>query len=231
MNFISFSLYGNNPRYLRPALFVKDDIEKYFPGWSAVFYVDSQVPSSYIDKLRDFSTVIYVEESAAETNAMLWRYRAINLPNAERVLFRDADSRLSLREAEAVNEWINSGATLHIMRDHPFHIYKILGGMLGLTINDEIRSIANDFQSINSEYGEDIRIVSDLLYERYVDSRVIHASFHRIETDCKWFPQKYSWKFVGEVDRTGVEKQILRLFRILSYFFPPLVRWKMKAEL
>ena len=47
------------------------------------------------------------------------------------MISRDADSRLSLREKEAVEKWINSDKDFHIMRDHPHHYYPILGGTWG----------------------------------------------------------------------------------------------------
>ncbi|HPC77997.1 MAG TPA: hypothetical protein PK811_06665, partial [bacterium] len=44
---------------------------------------------------------------------------------------RDTDSRLNPREADAVEEWIESGKSFHIMRDHPQHNVPICGGMWG----------------------------------------------------------------------------------------------------
>lgn len=40
---------------------------------------------------------------------------------------RDADSVLSARESAAVQDWLRSGKTLHVMHDHPHHGVPILG--------------------------------------------------------------------------------------------------------
>ena len=45
---------------------------------------------------------------------------------------RDLDSRPSQREVDAVNDWLPSGKTYHIMRDNPVHNTKILGGAFGM---------------------------------------------------------------------------------------------------
>ena len=47
------------------------------------------------------------------------------------MIVRDTDSRLGIREKLAVDEWLDSGKKLHIMRDHPYHRVPMLGGMWG----------------------------------------------------------------------------------------------------
>ena len=44
---------------------------------------------------------------------------------------RDADSRVSPREAAAVAEWVRSGVAAHVMRDHPNHQFVMNSGMWG----------------------------------------------------------------------------------------------------
>jgi hypothetical protein len=46
-------------------------------------------------------------------------------------IIRDTDSRLNAREADAVNEWIQSGKIFHAMRDHKGHDIRVLAGMWG----------------------------------------------------------------------------------------------------
>ena len=50
---------------------------------------------------------------------MFWRFLASERPDCERVVFRDADSRISKGEKLAVDEWVNNDTVLHVMRDHP----------------------------------------------------------------------------------------------------------------
>ena len=54
---------------------------------------------------------------------------------------RDLDSRLSERENAAVQEWLKSNKSIHVMRDHIKHDFTILGGLWGTKLFDEnIRS-------------------------------------------------------------------------------------------
>ena len=52
---------------------------------------------------------MYVTSPMDKWPGTMWRFLAINDPEAEYVIFRDADSVVSPREAEAVSEWIESG--------------------------------------------------------------------------------------------------------------------------
>lgn len=53
-------------------------------------------------------------------------YRLIYL-----VMSRDLDSAFTLRERAAVNAWLSSNKSFHVMRDHPKHRLHILGGLWG----------------------------------------------------------------------------------------------------
>ena len=49
-------------------------------------------------------------------------------PQVDLFMSRDLDSVPTQREADAVEEWLRSGKTLHVMRDHPSHTFPMLGG-------------------------------------------------------------------------------------------------------
>ena len=52
---------------------------------------------------------------------------------------RDLDSHLGEREASAVTEWMRSGKSFHIMRDHEAHCVPINGGAWGVYIGEAER--------------------------------------------------------------------------------------------
>jgi hypothetical protein len=72
---------------------------------------------------------------------MLWRIEPINDPNVEYLIPRDTDTRIQPREVMAVQEWVQSGKSLHIMRDHFQHFPKVLGGMFGIRCSNELKDI------------------------------------------------------------------------------------------
>jgi hypothetical protein len=49
-------------------------------------------------------------------------------PNVDVFISRDSDSVILQREVDAVDEWLRSNYTFHVMRDHPFHFAAILVG-------------------------------------------------------------------------------------------------------
>lgn len=129
---IAFSLFGNNPKYVEPAILNTQVSPMLFPGWVCRFYVDDSVLSEAIQRLKNNGAeVIYVTSPVDKWPGAMWRFLAINDPEAEYVIFRDADSVVSHREGEAVAEWIESGRSFHTMRDSGSHTALILAGMWG----------------------------------------------------------------------------------------------------
>ena len=65
-------------------------------------------------------------------------YPLINYPvlhqDVDVLLVRDLDSHISMREVSAVKDFLNSTKDFHIMRDHPFHIQPIMGGLWGIRL-------------------------------------------------------------------------------------------------
>jgi len=63
---------------------------------------------------------------------MLWRFLVYDDPKVAISMSRDLDGRLSYREMFAVHEWMSSGLGFHAIRDHPFHVIPIMGGVFGM---------------------------------------------------------------------------------------------------
>ena len=62
---------------------------------------------------------------------MVWRFAPMVDPLVSEFHSRDLDSVPSLREADAVKEWLTAkNKTFHIMRDHPLHGVPILGDII-----------------------------------------------------------------------------------------------------
>ena len=74
---------------------------------------------------------------ASKVHAMIWRFFPSLDPQVDILMSRDLDSRLSRRELAAVEEWLTSGAPVHVMRDSPDHAASMLGGMWGARMEDD----------------------------------------------------------------------------------------------
>jgi hypothetical protein len=128
---------------------------------------------------------------------MFWRFESSYDKNAKIVVFRDTDSRLSNREKIAVDEWINSDKTFHIMRDHPYHKFPILGGMWGYKNNNKypMQILLESFNKTNT-YGTDYRFFAEELYPLIGNDKLVHDEFF----DKKPFPcLRQGTEFVGDV--------------------------------
>lgn len=129
---ISFSLFGTRSKYIEPAILNTQVAPALFPNWICRFYVDDSVPEQAIQRLKsNGAEVIRVASHLENWPGTMWRFLAINDPEAEYVIFRDTDSVISARESAAVAEWIKSGKSFHTMRDSGSHTDLVLAGMWG----------------------------------------------------------------------------------------------------
>ena len=129
---ISFSLYGNASRYIDGALANSKLVKKFFHGWTMRIYHDHSVPETILRALKNASAELMDMSNDPITNMMVWRFLPAGEEEVERFTSRDIDSRLSAREAAAVQEGEASGLPFSVMRDHPSHAdYEVSGGLWG----------------------------------------------------------------------------------------------------
>jgi hypothetical protein len=141
-NVISFCLFGNNPKYLIGAEENAKLAKQIFPDWECRFYIDIEtVPTETINKLKKYSnTNIISKKRNYEYDGLFWRFEPIREFDVDVWISRDVDSRLSIKEKLAVEDWINnSDKTFHLMRDSANHdLMPIMAGMFGVK-NKQLR--------------------------------------------------------------------------------------------
>jgi len=132
-NVIAFSLFGSDSKYCEPAVLNVQEQPQIYPHWVCRFYVDGSVPAHVIGRLRaGGAQIVPVDGPAAQWPGPMWRFLAWDDPLAHRILFRDADSVISRREAAAVEQWVASGKRFHMMRDWGSHTELMLAGLWGV---------------------------------------------------------------------------------------------------
>jgi len=202
MKYLSFSLWGDNPIYNVGAIKNAELWKTIYPDWQMVVYYDDTVPKETIDKLNN-RDVLTIDVTEKNLYGMFWRFFAVDLPNSEYCVFRDTDSRITIREKMAVDEWVNSEKSIHVMRDHPAHGIPygsdrlgILGGMWGIKskiipLADMINKFTKDK---NLSYGSDQTFLKTV-YSIFEDDRTTHDEFY----EKKPFPIKREYgRFVGD---------------------------------
>lgn len=197
---VSFSLWGNNPKYTIGAIENAKLVNKIYEGWIARFYCGKSVPEDIINQLKSFNNaeVILMNEQGDWTG-MFWRFMACE--DADVMLSRDTDSRISNREKEAVYEWLDSDKDFHIMRDHPHHNTQILGGMWGCRngILSNIRELVDKYNK-GDFWQTDQNFLREVVYDKVKESSIIHDSYFNIEKWKRPFPSnRVDKEFVGDV--------------------------------
>jgi Flp pilus assembly protein TadD len=203
---ISFSLWGDNPKYtigaIRNAIIAKE----IYPDWKCIFHVGKSVPSDIIDSLRlNRNSELVFRGEDGDWDSTLWRFYPAFNPSVDVMISRDTDSRLSLREKRCVDEWLASDKDFHIMRDHPLHCPdfcdgEILAGMWGVRnglLQNFKEIIENNCIKCNV-YGIDQKILREHIFPQVKDKSFVHDSFYERRPD--WFiATRVPLHFVGQV--------------------------------
>ena len=195
---ISFSLWGNDPKYTIGAIKNAALTTQIYPGWISRFYCASQsVPRHIIETLQKLDAEVILKDTEGDWTGMFWRFEAISDPDVDVVISRDTDSRLSFREKYAVDDWLDSENLFHIMRDHPAHATQILGGMWGARkpILQDMNHLIKHYEKSNF-WQIDQNFLREVIYPRVSYTCTVHDEFF----ENKPFPKvRKDFEFVGQV--------------------------------
>jgi hypothetical protein len=205
---ISFSLYGNLPKYDQGMLANIALAKEIYPGWQVRVYVPWDYQLS--EQLHAAGAeVCMVNDDRIKDLPMCWRFLACEDPEVHVAIFRDADSRLSIKEKVAVDEWLNTGRVFHIMRGHVNHYcYPILGGMWGV--------YAGNLQLFGPMTKWNIsRYSGDMMFlEQYVWPHVTirNAIVHGVNSGDRPFPSHPPCEvdFIGQSWEADGSKEVVR---------------------
>lgn len=135
-NVISFSVWGDSPKYLVGMIRNLELCARFYPGWDVQIYCDRNVRDWIRENIQsaDLGNLTWSMKWLADDHwcpRMMQRFLIADDPTVGRFICRDADSRIMQREVDAVNEWIVEDKVGHVMRDHPAHAQPMLGGLWG----------------------------------------------------------------------------------------------------
>ena len=196
---ISFSLWGENPKYTVGALRNAELAATIYRDWICRFYCGKSVPENITSQLKSYKNVEVIDmDELGNWTGMFWRFYACE--DSDVMISRDTDSRLSFREKSAVDEWLESNKDFHIMRDHPYHTTEILGGMWGCRngILRDIKKLIEDYHK-GDFWQVDQNFLREKIYPLVVNQSIIHDSYLKYNTDSKKFPtERINKEFVGD---------------------------------
>jgi len=150
---ICFSLWGSDKKYLHGALENAELSNEFYPEWTCRYYISKDnTPKNICDKLESYNNceIVWNDELDSQSQRIL-RFAPLCESDVDYFIVRDLDSRVGKREAAAVDQWIQSGADYHIMRDNVEHGIVMMAGMWGSKGN-----LLPDFYQLVEEHGKNM---------------------------------------------------------------------------
>jgi hypothetical protein len=192
---ITFSLFGDNYKYLGGILCNVELAKIIYPDWVCRIYHDDTVPSSILTEIdSNHNTELVRMEITTRCKSLMWRYLAIDDDDVEIMISRDADSRLSYREKKCVDIFMESDKILHSIRDNINHP-NIMAGMWGIKKNKQINL---------AEKLKDYDIQSDDCDQKFLREEVASIFSNQYMIHCSAYLNNFPVKkeneyFVGMV--------------------------------
>lgn len=194
---ISFSLWGNDSKYTIGAIRNAELIKEIYPGWIPRFYIGTSTDKTIIKKLEELGSEVEKINIQGNWTGMFWRFYPASDEDVDVMISRDCDSRVSLREKAAVDEWLSSDKDFHIMRDHPAHDAPIMGGMWGVRngLLKNMKELIKNYTKGNY-WQIDQNFLREIIYPIVLEKSFVHDEFF----ENKNFPTKrIDNEFVGDV--------------------------------
>jgi protein O-GlcNAc transferase len=171
MKIFSMSAYGTNPRYIVGAKRQVELAQKFLPNWEIRIYTDN--PSNF-----DFSqSNIKILLGPTTIHGMFWRFLPVFESPDNITVLRDSDSRITIREFNAINEWISQDSRFHNIKDHHAHYeWPIMGGMWGY--KGQLPNLFWEkcllYAHNNNEYTKDQMWLRDVVWPYVENSQCLH---------------------------------------------------------
>ena len=200
---ISFVLWGNEPKYVVGAVRNAELRKKYYPDWYTHFHIHPNVDNENVLKILEADDKVMIFRDAGEEKPdwdySMNRFKVIDYNFVSHVIFRDTDSRLNQREADAVKDWMEKDTALHIMKDHPRHgTFPILAGMWGLNKSKFPWNMSKTIEAFSADvwYHYDQVFLTKHLWPHLNEDCTIHDEFFAKQN----FPSpREENQFVGQV--------------------------------
>ncbi len=220
VNVFSFCLYGPaNPRYY---LGMQQNVLlalKYFPDWKVYVYLGPDVDPDMVQWLRGYHTVVLRETNELGAINMIHRFTAIDEPDVDLMMVRDADSRMHWKDRWAIQQFVASPQyDAHTIRDNVVHTAPMMGGLWGLRKSSGIRvqeeyAAYKEDGALGHRLAHDQNFLMDVIYPRVKPKLLVHYSNgrkmpgeHAIPFPFEWTNDIYCGRIeTGFVDTPGAK--------------------------
>ncbi|XP_069955104.1 uncharacterized protein [Cherax quadricarinatus] len=171
-----------------------------FPGWVVRLYVEPHTHAAHLCPLLRLYAHFHVCDitnlppplgNISGVHPTMWRIAPLGDPQVTALMVRDTDSQVSEREQAAVEEWLASSKSFHVMRDHPNHDKEISASLWGARWDQPPR-----YQRKNAQF---LTVVRDVMLKdaadkiNYGKDQMILANIFIEELLIKFIVQKRLW--------------------------------------
>lgn len=132
---IAFSFWGDDPVQIEGVYQNLELAKKIYPGWICRFYIAGKnTPKRIIKKIESYTNAeVLVRDEKGTPASSLWKFETVDDADVDFFISREVSSRLSVQEKNAVDAWIESGKTFHIIRgDTSLQFAPMLPGLWGM---------------------------------------------------------------------------------------------------
>lgn len=125
----SFCLYGPyTDKYYKGLLENVRLIQQHYPTWDIHVYASPEAETF----VHNIPGVLCFPTHRYGPINMVYRFLSTCNPKYGIVCVRDADSRIHERDRWCIEEFLKSSYKAYTIRDHPWHRYRIMGGLWGV---------------------------------------------------------------------------------------------------
>ena len=203
-------------------------IGTHYPEWKVYIYAAPDVDQTFLDQVAMFSNVVVRQTGKLGEINMVERFFAIDEPDVEIMLVRDADSHVHWKDRWAINDFLSKPQYVaHIIRDNTQHRVRMLGGLWGVrkSANIVVRDLYALYEKNPHDWkiGNDQSFLSGHVYPYISGGALIHYSNNCIRSGehAFAFPFRYSEDiFCGRCDDATEFKDDPEPSRLTNFVYP-----------
>lgn len=172
---------------------------KHFPTWKVYVYYAPDVEESMVNHLGACSNVVLRATGITGAKNMIHRFFAIDEPEVDIMMVRDADSRIHWKDRWAIRGFVASRFLVHTIRDNVEHSARMMGGLwgmkkaAGICVRDEYAKYTED-TSLGHRNAHDQNFLGDVIYGQILPVLLVHYSqgpvfeneVHRVQFPFAW---------------------------------------------
>jgi hypothetical protein len=186
VNVVSFCLYGpEQAKYYHGLLENIFLLGNFFPTWKVYVYCAPDVTENMVNHLKACTSVVLRHTGVYGPINMIHRFYAIDEPEVDLMMVRDADSRVHWKDRWAIRAFARQPQFIaHTIRDNIEHTAAMMGGLWGirkssgLNMHHEYTHYVED-QSKGHRQGHDQNFLGDVIYPKVVARMLVHYSNKR----------------------------------------------------